>query len=54
MARCPHCNEVISDKWIRKNGASLMGKAGGRAKARNNASAAAKARWARAREKAKK
>lgn len=48
MARCPHCGQILSDYWVKKVGASLMGKTGGKAKARNNAAAAAKARWARA------
>jgi len=30
---------------VRKQGASLLGKTGGKAKARNNASAAANKRW---------
>jgi hypothetical protein len=33
---------------MRKNGASILGKAGGVSKARNNAKAAAEARWAHA------
>jgi len=45
LARCPFCNEILPDKWLKKNGASLLGKSGGKAKARNNASAAANARW---------
>jgi len=43
---------VLSDTWVKKNGASLMGKSGGKAKARSNARAAANARWKR--HKAKK
>jgi len=45
MARCPHCHKILSDAWVRKHGASLLGKTGGKAKARNNASAAANKRW---------
>jgi hypothetical protein len=45
MARCPHCNAVLADNWIKAMGASLMGKSGGRNKARSTASAAARARW---------
>jgi len=45
---------VLSDKWIQKNGASLLGKTGGKAKARNNAQAAAQARWDRVRAEQKK
>jgi hypothetical protein len=51
MARCPFCKHILPDKWVRKQGAALMGKTGGEAKARNNARAAALARWARAKEK---
>jgi hypothetical protein len=41
---------------VRKHGASLLGKTGGKAKARNNASAAANARWKKhfSKEKGKK
>jgi hypothetical protein len=35
-------------------GASLLGKSGGKAKARNNAREAAQARWAREKDKRKK
>jgi len=52
MAKCPNCGVVLSDTWVKKNGASLMGKSGGKAKARSNARAAANARWKR--HKAKK
>jgi len=54
MARCPYCDHVLSDNWIRKNGASLLGKSGGKAKARNNASDAARVRWKKVKEKEKK
>jgi hypothetical protein len=47
MARCYHCGAILSDDWIRKQGASLMGKKGGETKARTReqAKAAGKARW---------
>jgi hypothetical protein len=56
LARCPHCDKVLSDDWIRENGASLLGRAGGRAKARNaeQARAAAQARWTKAKKAGKK
>lgn len=45
MARCPKCGEILDDAWVKKAGATLMGKSGGANKARNNAQAAAKKRW---------
>ena len=45
MATCPHCGHILSDDWLKRNAASLMGKSGGKSKARNNAKAAAQARW---------
>lgn len=45
MAKCPHCHKVLSDAWVKRTGAALMGKAGGEAKARSNAQAAANKRW---------
>jgi len=46
MARCPKCNEVLPDEWVKKEGASLMGKAAkGKSKRRRNAKAAARERW---------
>ena len=46
MARCPFCNRVLADAWVKKAGSTLMGKTGKR-KARSSeiASAAANARW---------
>jgi hypothetical protein len=45
MARCPYCDHILEDTWVKKIGASLMGKAGGANKARPSARAAAKKRW---------
>jgi hypothetical protein len=46
MAKCPHCQQILSDEWVKKEGASLMGKsAKGKAKRRKNASDAARLRW---------
>jgi hypothetical protein len=45
--QCPHCGKVLDKKWLKKIGASLMGRAGGQAKARSGAKAAAQARWAK-------
>jgi hypothetical protein len=47
MARCPFCDEILSDDWVRKQGASLMGKKSGENKARTSeiAAAAATQRW---------
>lgn len=35
MARCPYCGKVLKDRWVKKQGAALMGKASGAAKARS-------------------
>ncbi len=45
--RCPHCDHILSDEWLKKVGASLMGKKGGAAKARSReqTQAAARSRW---------
>lgn len=47
MSKCYHCGKILSDDWIRKEGASLMGKKGGanKARSREQAQAAANARW---------
>jgi hypothetical protein len=46
MAKCPFCSKVLSDDWVKKEGASLMGKsAKGKAKRRKNAQDAARLRW---------
>lgn len=45
MARCPFCKKILSDEWLKSQGASLMGKVGGKNKARTNAREAARARW---------
>lgn len=48
MARCPHCDHILSDEWLRHVGASLMGKKGGACKRRvTSGSIAANARWAK-------
>lgn len=47
--RCPHCRRALDEEWLRKQGAALMGKKGGKTKARNSelARKAANERWAR-------
>jgi hypothetical protein len=46
MARCPFCNKVLRDDWVKREGASLMGKAAkGKRKKRHNAAEAAAKRW---------
>jgi hypothetical protein len=47
MARCPFCDHILEDDWLKKMGAALMGKASGAAKARSTemTSSAAKKRW---------
>lgn len=52
IAECPHCKKVLGEEWLKRAGASLMGKSGGRSKARGGTamSAAAKKRWAKVRE----
>jgi hypothetical protein len=53
--RCPHCGKPLDERWLAKQGASLLGKTGrGKAKARTNAREAAQARWARAKQKGSK
>jgi hypothetical protein len=48
MARCPHCNKILSDDWLRHVGASLMGKVGGASKRRRTSGkVAADARWSK-------
>jgi hypothetical protein len=52
MAKCPFCHRILSDAWVKKEGASLMGKsAKGKAKRRKNASEAANTRWGKKLEK---
>jgi hypothetical protein len=52
MAKCPYCEKILSDEWVKKEGASLMGKAAkGKAKKRRTASAAAKKRWEKKKKK---
>jgi hypothetical protein len=54
MARCPHCHQILSDKWLKREGASLMGKArSGAAKARSKekSTGAALLRWDQERKK---
>lgn len=55
MARCPFCNEILEDSWLKKMGASLMGKASGVVKARSRevTSAGAKKRWKKEKDKRK-
>jgi hypothetical protein len=47
MSRCPYCNHILKDEWLRSHGAAALGRAGGPAKARGakQASDAAKERW---------
>jgi hypothetical protein len=47
MAKCPYCKHVLEDSWLKKMGASLMGKTGGASKARSLEAtrAAANKRW---------
>jgi hypothetical protein len=49
MSRCYHCGKILSDEWIKREGARMMGKTSGESKARNReaASKAAKSRWAK-------
>lgn len=51
---CPYCKHILPDQWLKKAGASLMGRSGGATKARGRAAAqeAAQARWDKARRKA--
>jgi hypothetical protein len=53
--RCPHCDGILSDDWVKKAGATLMGRASGASKARasKQMKAAAKVRW-RGKKKKKK
>jgi hypothetical protein len=43
MSRCPFCDTILPDAWVKKQGATLMGKASGQAKARSSAKARAAA-----------
>ena len=54
MARCPYCDHVLSDEWLKSTGATLMGKTSGENKARSREAAAASAneRWERVRTEA--
>jgi hypothetical protein len=46
MARCPHCNKILNDDWLRQVGARLMGRRGGVTKRRvTSGRVAAEARW---------
>ena len=45
MSKCYHCGAILSDDWIKHEGASLMGKEGGKNKSRHSAREAALARW---------
>jgi hypothetical protein len=45
MSRCYHCGKILSDAWVKKQGAALMGKASGESKRRSTASKAARQRW---------
>jgi hypothetical protein len=54
IARCPFCNEILDDAWVKSQGASLMGKEGGKVKKRANAREASQIRWAKDRAAKKK
>jgi predicted phage gp36 major capsid-like protein len=45
--KCPFCDHILEDAWVKKMGASLMGKASGESKARGHSvtSQAAAKRW---------
>jgi hypothetical protein len=45
MARCPFCDHILRDAWVKRMGASIMGRTSGEKKARNNAKKAADKRW---------
>jgi transposase-like protein len=47
MSKCPSCGKILPDEWIRRQGAALLGRKGGSAKARTNAREAANIRWAK-------
>lgn len=45
--KCYHCGKVLEDAWLRKAGASMLGRASGEAKRRSPTKArkAARKRW---------
>jgi hypothetical protein len=47
MSKCPHCGKILSDNWVKHEGASLLGKSGKKRKARSTEVArdAALKRW---------
>jgi hypothetical protein len=47
MPKCPFCKKILSDDWVKREGAALMGKASGQSKARSRAQAkaASRERW---------
>lgn len=49
MARCPKCQAILPDEWVKSQGAALMGRSKGKAKARRSeiARAAAERRWSK-------
>jgi hypothetical protein len=53
--KCPFCNHILEDSWLKRVGASLMGRSSGEAKARSRdqASAASRVRWDEERKKKK-
>jgi hypothetical protein len=53
MARCYHCGQVLDDEWMRKQGASLMGKKGGKNKTPDVKAKLVQARWGSKRKKNK-
>lgn len=52
--RCPHCDKILNDAWVKRAGATLMGMAAaGKSKARSSEQAAyaSNIRWSKEREK---
>ena len=53
MSRCPYCDKILPDNWLKAQGAALMGKASGQAKARSSETAriAAEIGWKKRKKK---
>jgi hypothetical protein len=53
MAKCPMCGKILEDAWLKKVGATLMGKSSspGKGYTRLTSQAAARKRWSKARKK---
>jgi hypothetical protein len=54
MSRCIHCGKILPDDWIIREGASLMGRRGEKARSPEKARLAAQARWAKEKKKKKR